>query len=491
MLNSLYSRLSIALVILLVLVGLFVLGVARFATDNYYQEITQRLNAPIAMYVAQEHPLIENGVVNESAVAELAHQAMVINPTVEVYLLDAGGKVLTHGLPPEELQAVTVSMGPIHRFLSGEAEMPLRGDDPRNPETQKIFSVFPVGSTTAPEGYVYAVLGGEKYHAVADSIAQSYVLKVSLASIGAVIVFALLCGLSIFYALTRRLRLVNSQVMEFRRNQLGEEHVETAVSSDEIRSLDLSFQAMGQQILTQMERLRQTDAARRDLITNVSHDLRTPLSSMQGYIETLLIKDKQLTVTERQRYLTIARKHAVHLSRLVAELFELSKLDNLTLAPTPEPFSITELLQDIVQEFQLAAANKNVALVFDNNLENLIVQGDIGLIQRVLENLIENALRYTESGGSIEIMLKTDASNVNVTVQDSGCGIEQSKLKKIFDRFYRVEQSGPEKVGSAGLGLAIVKRILELHDSRITVDSKVDVGTSFSFDLPIPNRLAA
>ena len=491
MFSSLYGRLSVALVGLLVVVGLFVLGVARFATDNYYQEITQRLNAPIAMYVAQEHPLIEDGVVNEAAVAELAHQAMVINPTVEVYLLDPEGGVLTHALPPEELRENSVSMAPVRRFLAGDAEMPLRGDDPRNPDRQKIFSVFPVGSTAQPEGYVYAVLGGEKYQAVADSIAQSYVLKVTLASIGGVIVFALLCGLCIFYALTKRLRLVNAQVMDFRRHKLGEQDIVAPKRNDEIGSLDSSFRAMGQQILTQMERLRQTDAARRDLITNVSHDLRTPLSSMQGYIETLLIKDKQLSASERQRYLTIARKHAVHLSRLVAELFELSKLDNLTLAPTPEPFSITELLQDIVQEFQLSASSKKVALVFDNNLENLIVQGDIGLIQRVLENLIENALRYTESGGRIEIMLTTDADHVRVTVRDSGCGIEESKLKKIFERFYRVEQSGPEKVGSAGLGLAIVKRILELHDSTITVDSKIDVGTSFSFDLPMPDRLAA
>ena len=491
--RSLYAKLSVVLVLLLAVVGIIFLLVARYATDNYYQEVTQRLNGPIAMYVTQEHPLIENGIVNHAALESLAHQAMIINPTVEVYLLDPHGKILAHAFPPEEIELKKVDLEPIQRFLSGEAEMPLRNDDPRNTGLSKIFSVSPVGDRQNPEGYVYAILGGQKYQAVARSLEQSYVLKLTLALIGTAISFALLTGLVIFYALTRRLRSLDRRVSAFRGKNLGAEpeQLPYTAEADEIESLEKSFDLMAEQIVRQIERLQQTDAARRDLISNVSHDLRTPLASMQGYIETLLIRDQRLSADEKRQYLEIARKHAVRLSKLVSELFELSKLENLSLIPSPEPFSITELLQDIVQEFQLLARSKNVELALNDDSANVIVHGDIGLIQRVLENLIENALKHTGPGGTINIHLASKPQHVNVTVSDSGCGIKQENVSRIFDRFYRIDGNEQSANGSAGLGLAIVKRILDLHDSTIRVTSEVDVGTSFSFDLPTRQRAAA
>lgn len=484
--KTLYAKLSLVLVLILLPLGIVVLLAARFATDNYYQEITQRLNGPIAMYVTEEHPLIENGVVNETAMEQLAHQAMVINPTVEVYLLDANGNVLTHALPDADIQVNRVDMKPIQAFLSGQAELPLRNDDPRNADAQRIFSVSPVGDPQQPEGYVYAILGGEKYQTIAESLEQSYVLKLTLAVIFAAVLFALTTGLITFYVLTRRLRRLENRVTFFRRETLKESHDETSItrSENEIASLEQSFDAMAKRIIIQIENLKQTDAARRDLISNVSHDLRTPLASMQGYIETLLIKEERLDQGQRRQYLEIARKHAVRLSRLVSELFELSKLDNLSLVPTTEPFSITELLYDSVQEFQLSAKQKNVELVLENATDNIMVHADISLIQRVLENLIENALRYTPSNGVVKISLSPKSEHVNITVSDNGCGIEKEKVSRIFERFYRVEEGDRSKTGSAGLGLAIVKRILELHNSSISVDSQVNVGTSFTFDLP-------
>lgn len=493
MFKTLYAKLSLTLFLLLVLVGVVTLMVARYATDNYYQEITQRLNGPIAMYVTQEHPLIENGVVNDTALEALAHQAMIINPTVEVYLLDPKGSILAHALPPEEIKLSNVNMDPIRAFLSGKAEMPLRNDDPRNGIAKRIFSVSPVGDVNNPEGYVYVILAGEKYQALARSLEQSYVLKLTIALIAAAILFALLTGLVTFYAMTRRLRSLNKSVTVFREKTLEEnsEEIVSTKPTDEISSLEDSFAAMSAQIVRQIEHLTQTDAARRDLISNVSHDLRTPLASMQGYIETLLIRDDRLSKEERRQFLEVARKHSVRLSRLVSELFELSKLDNLSLIPSTDPFSIAELLQDIIQEFQLLAQQKDIKLLLQNNGDNIIVNGDIGLIQRVLENLIENALRHTSAGGLIRISLAPKSKHVDVTVSDSGCGIDQEQVSHIFERFYRIENGDRSKTGSAGLGLAIVKRILELHDSTIKVTSEVNVGTSFTFDLPTEEKVAA
>jgi signal transduction histidine kinase len=211
---------------------------------------------------------------------------------------------------------------------------------------------------------------------------------------------------------------------------------------------------------------------------------------MQGYIETLLIRDDRLSDAERREYLEVAARHAAHLNRLVSELFELTKLENLSMIPVSEPFSIAELLQDIGQEFELLARQRQIRLIVDEPRDNVYVNGDIGLIQRVLENLIENALRHTPKGGSVKIALAPGTRHVEVTVADSGCGIRSEQVSRIFERFYRAEGETGSGQPSAGLGLAIVKRILELHNSTIRVASEVDVGTSFTFELPRPQRVA-
>jgi signal transduction histidine kinase len=241
---------------------------------------------------------------------------------------------------------------------------------------------------------------------------------------------------------------------------------------------------MADKIHEQFEGLQETDRLRRELISNVSHDLRTPLASMHGYVETLLLKDHSLGESERMRYLEITRKHSLRLRSLISDLFELSKLDSTSSQPTLESFSLAELLQDVTQEFELEAQKKGIILEISPQSGPAAVHADIGLIQRVLENLLRNALRYTPAGGRITISLQPRADHVAVAVADTGCGIAEHDLDRIFDRFYRSEQGEEGRSNSAGLGLAIVKRILDLHGSRITVRSTPNQGTCFEFDIP-------
>jgi len=205
---------------------------------------------------------------------------------------------------------------------------------------------------------------------------------------------------------------------------------------------------------------------------------------MHGYVETLLLKNDSLSDEERLRYLQITRKHSLRLGRLIGDLFELSKLDAASIQPTLESFSLAELLQDVTQEFELEAEKKGVDIDVSAQPDASMVHADIGLMQRVLENLLRNALKYTPEGGSISISLDKRPGCVAVAVADTGCGIAERDLNRIFDRFYRSEQGEEERSNSAGLGLAIVKRILDLHGSRITVSSKLNQGTRFEFDIP-------
>jgi signal transduction histidine kinase len=241
---------------------------------------------------------------------------------------------------------------------------------------------------------------------------------------------------------------------------------------------------MANKIREQFQGLEETDRLRRELVSNVSHDLRTPLASMHGYVETLLLKNSTLSEEERLRYLEITRKHSLRLRRLIGDLFELSKLDSASIQPSREWFPMAELLQDVVQEFELEAEKKGIHIEVDARDRESMVSADIGLIQRVLENLLRNAVRYTPRGGTISISLDPKPGAVAVAVADTGCGIAAHELDRIFDRFYRSEQGEEVRSNSAGLGLAIVKRILDLHGSRITVTSAPNQGTRFEFEIP-------
>ena len=161
--NTLFARLGLALLVIVGLIGGGFFALEQVTTRHYYEEITQRLNASIAMYVTGEMQLIEDGAVNENALSLLAQRAMIINPTVEVYLLDTEGRILAHALPPEAVQAERVALEPVLELIAGDSEMPLRGSDPRHLDRQKIFSAHPVMDDGALQGYLYAILGGQKY----------------------------------------------------------------------------------------------------------------------------------------------------------------------------------------------------------------------------------------------------------------------------------------------------------------------------------------
>lgn len=503
--KSLFAKLSFALFLVVTLLGSGFFLIERYSTQNYYEEITQRLNASIAMYVTGERQLMEDFVVNNEALSLLAQQAMVINPTVEVFLLDTEGNILAHTFPTESIVQNKVDLSPVKALIGGNVDMPLRGTDPRNQDREKIFSAFPVMHNEVLQGYLYAVLGGAKYDELANAIRDSYVQRISAGALLAIVLAAFLIGLLVFWLFTRRLSLLTTSVKAFTDSGFGENtqdqepgEILSGLSSrpsrgddkvDEIGQLEFAFSAMANKLFEQFENLKKTDQLRRELVSNVSHDLRTPLASMHGYVETLLIKNDELSPGERREYLEIARKHTQRLGELIGDLFELSKLDSASIHPSLEAFSLAELLHDTVHEFGLDAQKRNIDLTVEAPNDPSIVYADIGLLQRVLENLIRNALKFTPTGGKISLRLEKKPGAVAVAIQDTGCGIAEEDLEHVFDRFYRAENATQESTSNAGLGLAIVRKILDLHGSHITVSSQLNQGTCFEFDLP--TRVAA
>jgi len=429
---------------------------------------------------------------------ELAHLVMDINPSIEVYLLDRQGKILSHALPKDSVLRQRVNLAPLKVMLEGQRQGPIQGDDPRNPDGHRIFSVFPVSADGKVIGYLYVVLGGQVYQTLADSLRGSYILQSSLAGVLLIMLFGFTAAAIIFAVLTRPLRRLAAEVDQFQRQELNWQPALSVKVEDELQQLELAFGAMQIRIREQLARLKETDRVRRELISNVSHDLRTPLASMQGYLETLMLKDAELNVVSRHQYLGIAFSHCQRLTKLVTELFELSKLDAGRMQPERENFSLAELLQDVLHKFELEAREKDIELRLHASDGLCNVCADIALIERVLENLINNALRYTPEGGRVDLTLAQQDRQVEVAVSDTGVGIRADDLPYIFERYYQGKISEPQSstpvmkdelpqntYPGTGLGLAIVKRILELHGSRIEVTSQPLRGTCFRFPLPL------
>jgi len=481
--RTLYTKLAVILTLLFGLVALLFVLLLSQATERYQQEVAQKLNATLARDIVSERLLFRDGGIDNAALEQLFHVLMVINPRVELYLLDTEGRILAFSAPPGKVLRELVDLAPVQRFLSGDYIPPLRGDDPRSLERHKVFSAAPIDVDGRRVGYLYVILAGEQYDSVTQMLADSYVIKRNVLLSLVVVVFALLAGLLLFALLTRRLRQLMRAVEDFQLAGFSGVLPPGRRNGDEIERLTCSINAMAERIAGQVQRLQETDSQRRELVANVSHDLRTPLASLQGYLETLRIKGDDLGREEKLHYLEVAHRHCRHLGRLVEELFDLARLDANEVQPALEPFSLPELVQDVVHKFELRAGQREVTLLACYDADLPFVVGDIALIERVMDNLIENALRHTPAGGSVTVAVQPVGETLAVQVIDTGSGIPAEDLPYIFERFYQSDKMRTR--GGAGLGLAIARRIVELHGRTIRAASSSGRGTTFAFDLPV------
>jgi signal transduction histidine kinase len=483
--RSLHARLVAVLLGLLLFLGAILIAVTFYSTRRYEEEVVQRLNRALAASLVAEDVLLVEGEVNEKALEQVFHTLSIINPSIEVYLLDLEGSVVQHSAPPGRVQRQSIAIEPIKAFLEEGAELPILGDDPRDRSRKKIFSASVIMVEDRYEGYLYVVLASEAYESVVQRLRGSHILRLSVIVTVSALLVAAIAGVVLFSFLTRRLRKLADVMDDFRRSDFSEPvRIEArSGSGDEIDTLSETFAGMSDRIIQQVRTLKQTDGLRRELVANVSHDLRTPLASLTGYIETLQLKEGRLSADEQEEYLAIARRQSERLGKLVEELFELARLESQDMKPELEPFPLPELVQDVVQGFQLEAERKQVNLEMHLPEEVPLVSADIGLIQRALQNLIGNALQHTESDGRVSVFIEPRTEKVAVRIEDTGCGIPDEELEQIFDRFHQARTNGQPQPSGGGLGLAIVKRILELHGSAVEAASTVGEGTVFTFSL--------
>jgi signal transduction histidine kinase len=469
------------------------------SSERHEQEVIQRLSGSLAAHIAANSALMEKSGLNPGAVRDLFDKLMAVNPSVEVYLLDTDGRITGQAAPAGHLKRDRVDVAPIRRLLAGEP-MPIVGDDPRSDGARKVFSAAPLSVDDRDVGYVYVVLQGEEHDALAVRLGTGNVLGTTLWSMALVAVLGLVAGLAAFRLITRPLRTLTAAVRGFDTGNVeSTEGLRSSVpprrrsGGDEIATLEQAFWQMASRIDDQWRELTAQDQQRRELVANISHDLRTPLTSLHGYLETLLVKADTLTDAERRRYLEIALGQSRKVGRLAQELFELARLEYGVVKPEAERFSLAELVQDVFQKFELAAEARQQRLVANIAADLPAVTADLGMIERVLTNLLDNAIRHTPPGGEIEVRLRHVAGEVVVQVSDTGPGIPAPLRERLFTRpsFPTSERRDGTDDASGGLGLAIVQRILQLHGSDIRLMEEADKGAVFRFQLSTTAGFAA
>ncbi len=483
---KLVKKLWLAFVLLVLLMGASYIFITGYFANKYSQETTQRLNADIANHVIAEKfsgasPFLADGSVNKELFGDLMHDMMAVNQSIEVYLLGQEGDILySVVLDPEDKNAAKkVDLAPVKSFIADSGEKFVLGDDPRNPGAKKIFSAAPY-NVDGHQGFIYIVLAGKKFQEVSDNLMSQYFARLGIGATLLTMIFSAIIGLLAIWFLTKNLRLITQTVRRFHDGDL-EARIKDPEKSD-IEVFAKSFNEMADSIVSNMDKMQSVDQLRRELIANVSHDLRTPLAILKGYIETLQIKRDSLSEVEKDEYLQITHDNVDRLSNLINQLFEYSKLEAEQVVPIKEPFSITELSHDLIAKFKVLADKKQIDLKMDNPEDNCLVYADVSLVERALQNLIENALKYTEAGGHVTLSLQKKGNNIEIDLTDTGTGIPVNEQPFIFDRYKQVEKN--TKKHGYGLGLAIVKKIMDLHDTTITVLSKPKEGSSFTFHLP-------
>ena len=484
--RTLYARLAIGLFLLLLVVGGLFTFLSLSSVREYSAAVNQQLNRDLARNLVSDRNLVTDGELNRDALKQLFELYMTINPSIEIYLLDTDGNILSYSADPNKIKRNRVSLEPIRTLLETPEAYPLPGDDPRSHDRRKVFSVTPVPSADNPTGYLYVVLRGEEYDLAESMVHSNRLLQMGAGALVVSLFVGLLAGLVFFRLLTRRLSRLTERVESFERGMTPESTAAVAGKGDDIDYLAARFDQMAQRIVAQLDLLKHKDAQRRQLVAQVSHDLRTPLASIQGYIEALRLKQDTLVPEERARFLDVALSESHRLGRLVEELFELAALDAREKQPKTEPFVVAELLHDVVQKHHPEAERAGVALSIVS-VAPVQVLADIAMTERVLDNLISNAISHSPQDTEITLSVAERDGGAEITVADAGPGIDEADLEHVFEPFYQA--AGASRTGHAGLGLAIAQRMVSLQQGKLSVRNAD--GAVFSVWLPLAGDSSA
>jgi signal transduction histidine kinase len=488
--RTLFGRLLLVFLLFGVVMTAALLHVLSVSHEQFHLEFDQTINRKLA----QEYVAANFFLADRQLDAKTLHQGIgklaAANPGIDVYLLDLQGRIVASSVPKPEWRRSAIDIGAVEEFLAGRPA-PIMGDDPRQSTGRTVFSAAPFHVRDCPGDYLYLVLGRAEDAPGAAKLRSAFAIREGAGIIVLAGVLAVALSLLVLRLLTRRLSVLDQTMSRFERLTASSSRpAERRRDGDEIDRLEALFKDLAARIEAQMAQLQSIDSARREMLANLSHDLRTPITTLLAPLESLQMDEPPLDEQARREYIEVSIRQGRRIAQLIEQLLEAAKLEAGQISARTEAFPIGELLHDVVHKFALTARERGISLVASVQPEGLRVVGDIALLERVFDNLIENALRHTPDGGQVIVSASRAGERARVAVSDSGAGMTPEQAARAFDRFYRGDHGRSTASGQAGLGLAIVKSIIDLHGTTISVDSRRGHGTSFRFDLDTPDAIA-
>lgn len=485
--------LTIALTGLVAVLGV-VLTVALTFQRFEHESTYERANAFIGRVVEAHGDLLDVHDRDPEGFGAFLRNVLLFEPESQLYLLGADGTVLASSGRMPLAPGFKVRVEPVREAVQVAGDR-LRapyvmGDDPEHMNADAVIAARALqrASIRRPDGvdgYLYLVCQPPALRGGRAELFRSTLAGPALAGAAAVMLLMTALAVWIIAAVTRPLRDLSQAVGAAQRAGFEAapalEGAGTPSSTDEFGQLRAGFEALMTTLREQWDALRQLDQFRRESVSNLSHDLRSPLTATVACLETLQRRwDGDAARADDQALVQVALRNSRNAAQLVRSLGDLAQLDEPQFRLQPMRLDLAEALDDIVMRFADRAGQQGVVLRQDADPQSQVIAAvDVELFERAVANLVDNALKFTPAGGRITLRAETDAAHVRVHVADTGCGIAAPDLDHLFDRLYT---SGSE--GGRGLGLAIVKRIVELHHGDVRVSSELGHGTEAVITLP-------
>ncbi len=481
---TIFRRISILFFTLITVLCLLFMTISYFLTTNFHQASTQLLNKDVAAHIAEFTSPFEKHGINRAKADSVFKNAMVLSPSAEVYFLDITGKVIAFHAPKKEIRLWTIPLKNIKKLIASKGEIYIKSPDPKDISDPKIFSAAEVKSKSGNLGFIYVILASNKN--VTEMLYLSYISKLLVMAFCVIIVLSIVFS---FIYLNQLQRSFNRMIGVLEKFQNGDLQARFEIKDDdELAPVTQAFNKMADMLSDNINRLTRSVKERKDFIINISHDLKTPLAVARGYTESLSIKNvnHELSKSEQEEYVQIILDKIQQVDIMVNQLFELSKMDSVEFKPAKEPFVLSEIVQETVNNFQLNALQKRVILKCTQCQYHVWVNADVSLMERAVQNLINNAVDNTDEHESIQVSMEVADNELRFKLQYTGNLLPQELLQWLNNS--REESTLQANfITTSGIRFLIAKKILQLHGSSLKAYTDNNTSNIFTFSIPIYN----
>ena len=479
---TIFSRFAIVIFLITTILGSLFIVITYFATSYYHEASTELLNKDVAWHIAKfTSPFTASGLSKDKA-DSVFQNAMVLSPSAEVYFLNTEGRVLYYHADEKDIKEWNINLEPVTKYIAAKGQKYLKGIDPRDPEIKKIFSAAEVYDSSKKLGYIYVILDSRRSENMIELLFGSHIVRLAIQAFVIIILLSLIFTLIYLKRTSKNFEQMISVLEKFEAGDYNARFNEKR--RDELQPVTHAFNKMANLLSANIAKVTNSEQERKNFIASISHDLRTPLSIARGYIETWMLQKENtnFSLEQQEQYSQLIYGKVLQIEHMVKQLFELSKIEAIEFQPSKEPFVFSEIVQELIGTFQLSAKEKQINLTCAECLNHVWINADVSMMERVVQNLADNALKNTPAGGSIQVAVTTEKNEVIFSIMNEGKPLSGELVQWINNFEFNKSLVGnrPQK---AGLGLLIVQKILQLHQASLkhTVENGMN---NFSFRLP-------